>query len=71
MSYKLFDQGLSSDEINKMKKAHGAEDHVMEQLRKWRESEHVLNILRTIKASEGILDKMEMETWKKAISGRI
>jgi len=67
MSYKLFDQGLSPQEIQKIKKAKGAEDKTMDDLRKWKESEHVLNILRTIKASEKALTKLELETWRKAM----
>ena len=70
MSYRLFDQGLSAEEINKIKKTQGVEDHAMEQLRKWRESEHILNILRQIRASEKEMTKLEMETWKEATSGK-
>ena len=66
MSFKLFDQGVCPDEIRKMKKANGAEDHAMEQLRKWKESEHVLNILRTIRVSEREMTKLEMEAWRRA-----
>jgi hypothetical protein len=54
-----------------MKQAGKTEDHLMEQLRKWRESEHVLNILRTIKASEGVPDKMVRKKWQEATSGKI
>ena len=49
-----------------MKIANGAEDHAIQQLRKWRESEHVLNILRKIRASEKEMTKLEMEAWLKA-----
>ena len=67
----MFDQGLSAEEINRIKKTQGVEDHAMEQLRKWRESEHILNILRQIRASEKEMTKLEMDTWKKATSGKI
>ena len=70
MSFRLFDQGLSAEEINKIKKTQGVEDHAMEQLRKWRESEHVLNILRTIKANDRMLDRLVMQKWKEATSGK-
>jgi len=66
MSYKLFDRGISPEEIRKMKLAEKTEDAAMQQLRKWRESEHVLNILRTIKASEMEFTKLEVEAWQKA-----
>ena len=71
MSFRLFEQGIPAEEIQKMKQAGKAEDYAMEALRKWKESEHVLNILRTIKASEGALDKMVMKKWQEAISGKI
>ena len=67
MSYKLFDQGLPPEEIQNIKKAQGVEDKVMDDLRKWKESEHVLNILRTIKASEKALTRLELEAWRKAM----
>ena len=70
MSYQLFSQNYSPEEIQKMKKAHASEDKVMEQLRKWKESEHVLNILRKIKASEGVLDGLVLKKWQEATSGK-
>ena len=62
----MFDRGVPAEEIQKMKRANGAEDRVIEQLRKWHESEHVLNILRKIRASEKEMTKLEMEAWLRA-----
>ena len=70
MSYKLFDQGLSSQEVKTYKQTHKAEEYAMEQLRKWKESERVLNILRPIKASIEAYNKFEMETWLKLTKRR-
>jgi hypothetical protein len=70
MSYKLFDQGYSTEEIMLLKQNQHVEDVAMEQLLKWRESEVVLSILRTIKASEKEFTKMEMEAWRRAMARR-
>ena len=70
MSYKLFDQGLSSQEVMEYKQTHKAEMEAMEQLRKFKESERVLNILRPIKASIEAYNKFEMETWLKLTKRR-
>jgi hypothetical protein len=69
MSFKLFDQGYTTEEIKSMKRPNH-DEVMMGQLRKWKESEHVLNILRTIKSSKRDLDKMEMELWQKATRRR-
>jgi hypothetical protein len=69
MSFKLFDKGVTADEIKGMKRPNH-DEVMMGQLRKWKESEHVLNILRTIKSSKRDLDKMEMELWLKATKRR-
>jgi hypothetical protein len=66
MSYRLFDQGYTADEIKLMKRGKGAADHTMEELRRLKESEHVLNILQTIKASEKEFTKMELAAWRRA-----
>jgi hypothetical protein len=66
MSYKLFDQGYTPEEIKLMKESKSAEDHTMEELRRWKESEHVLNILRKIEASQREFTKMELAAWRKA-----
>jgi hypothetical protein len=69
MSYKLFDQGYTAKEISKMHKP-TQEERIQEEFRKWSESEHVLNILRTIKASRMDLDRMELALWRKATKRR-
>ena len=65
MSFKLFDQGYSAEEIKTMHKP-TQEERLQEDFRKWSESEHVLNLLRTIKASKMDLDRMELALWRKA-----
>jgi len=70
MSYKLFDQGLSSQEIKSYKQTHQAEINAMEQLRKFKESERVLNLLRPIKASMEAYKQFEIETWQKLTKRR-
>ena len=69
MSFKLFDQGYSSAEIQTMHKP-TQEERLQEEFRKWSESEHVLNLLRTIKASKMDLDRMELALWRKATKRR-
>jgi len=70
MSYKLFSQGYSADEVRQMKQDQSVDDHTMDELRRWRESEHVLNILRKIEASQREFSKMELELWRKATKQR-
>jgi len=70
MSYQLFDKGLSSQEVKSYKHTHKAEIDAMEQLRKWKESERVLNILRPIKASIEAFNQFEIETWQRAMKRR-
>jgi hypothetical protein len=70
MSYKLFDQGYSAYEISQIKQNQRVEDDTMEELRKWKESEHVLNILRKIEASQREFTKMELAAWRKATRRR-
>ena len=69
MSYKLFDQGYSAAEITKMHEP-TQEERLQEDFRKWSESEHVLNLLRTIKASKMDVDRMELALWRKATKRR-
>jgi hypothetical protein len=71
MSFKDFDRGLTAREVQDKKLAEKEEDHAMEQLRKWKESEHILNLLRTIKASQEAFTRLEMEQWRKATSGKL
>lgn len=69
MSFKLFDQGYTAEEVKKMHKP--TQDELLQaRFKKWRESEHVLEMLRKIKANEGILDKMEAALWEKATKRR-
>ena len=69
MSFKLFDQGYTADEIRTMHKP-SQDELLMERFNKWKESEHVLNMLRKIQANDRTLDKMEMELWLKATKRR-
>ena len=66
MSFADFDKGLSAQEIKERNKSMVAVDVAKEQLRKWGESEHVLNMLRQIKASQEAWNELEMKTWLKA-----
>ena len=70
MSYALFDKGLSSKEVASYKQTHKAELDAMEQLRKFKESERVLNLLRPIKASMEAYNQFEIETWQKLTKRR-
>ena len=69
MSFKLFDQGYTADEIKTMYKP-TQDEWALERLRKWKESEHVLNMLRTIKASQEMWTKLEADAWLKATKRR-
>ena len=69
MSFKLFDQGYSAAEIHTMHKP-TQEERIQEEFRKWSESEHVLSLLRTIKASKMDVDRMELALWRKATKRR-
>jgi hypothetical protein len=70
MSYQLFDQGYSADEIREIKQNQRVEDDTMEELHRWKESEHALNVLRKIEASQREFTKMELVAWQKATQRR-
>jgi hypothetical protein len=69
MSYKLFDQGYTAEEVSKMHKP-TQEEKLREQTNKWKESEQVLEVLRQIKGFPRQLDKMEAALWQKATKRR-
>ena len=69
MSFKLFDQGYTAEQVKGMYKP-TQDELLMERLRKWKESEHVLNMLRMIHANDRSLDKMEAALWEKATKRR-
>jgi hypothetical protein len=70
MSYQLFDQGYSAEEVKLMKENKSVKDHTMEELRRWKQSEHVLNILRKIEASQREFTNMELAAWRRATPRR-
>jgi len=69
MSFALMDKGYTAQEVKKWKQTHTEETLIMK-LRRWKESEHVLNMLRQIRANERTLDRMELELWQKATKRR-
>ncbi len=70
MSFQLFDKGCTAEEVKHIKQTTKLEDHFQRRMRQYLESEHVLNMLRKIKANERTLDKMEMQRWLEAVSGK-
>ena len=66
MSYSEFLHGLTAEEVRKKNQFTKADDVTKEQLRKWRESEHVLRMLRTIRETKEFWSKAEEEAWLKA-----
>ena len=69
MSYKLFLQGYTAEEVKKMDKP-TQEELLRERIRKQGESEKVLNMLRSIKAWNEELDNMQADLWAKATKRR-
>ena len=69
MSFKLFDQGYTAEEIKGIYKP-TQEERLREEMCKWKESEQVLEILRQIRGSKLDLDRMEAELWRKATTRR-
>lgn len=69
MSFADFDRGIPAEEVRKRNRFITAEDMAKERLRKWSESEHVLNMLRSIKASQEAWNEEEMKTWLR-ITGK-
>ena len=69
MSFSLFDRGYTAEEIRKMHKP-THDELVTEEMRRWRESEQVLNIVRTIKASHEFYSQLEAEAWERATKRR-
>lgn len=69
MSFKLFDQGFTAEQIKGMHKP-THDELMMEKLRKWGESEHVLNMLRSIRASNDRVEDMQAALWLKATKRR-
>ena len=57
---------MTAEEVRKKNQFVKVEDVTKEQLRKWRESEHVLNMLRAIKETKEFWSKAEEEAWLKA-----
>lgn len=66
MSYQLFNQGYTAEEVKKNKLKEDQQKHATEEFKRWAESEHVLNILRTTKAWHEKLTEMELKLWRKA-----
>jgi len=66
MSFADFEHGLTAEEVKRKNQSMVAVDVGRERLKKWRESEHVLNMLRQIKASQEAWNELEMKTWLKA-----
>ena len=69
MSYSLYDQGYTAEQIKGMHKP-TQDELAMEKLRKWKESEGVLEMLRQIKGFPREFDRMAMELWVKATRRR-
>ena len=65
MSFKLFDQGYTAVQIKGMHKP-TPDDLLMEKLRKWKESEHVLDIIRCIQATDDLIEEQKLTLWLKA-----
>ena len=69
MSYSLFDKGYTAEQIKGMYKP-TQDELMMEKLRKWKESEHILNMLRSIRASNDRIEDMQAALWLKATKRR-
>ena len=69
MSFKLFDQGYTAEQIRGIHKPKH-DELIMEKLQKWKESEHILNMLRLIKASNEKIEDMQAALWLKATKRR-
>ena len=65
MSFRDFDRGLTADEVRQKHLTAKAESIVADSMRKWLESEHVLNMLRTIKSGNDQWKEMEEQAWQK------
>ena len=66
MSFKLFDQGHSVEEIKRIKSQRSRFDEEAEKRKLWAESERVLSQLRSIKAFHQALDEAQLEIWQEA-----
>ena len=69
MSYALFDKGFTAEQVKGMHKP-THDELMMEKLRKWKESEHILNILRSIRTSNDVIEDMQAAQWLKASKRR-
>ena len=69
MSFKLFDQGYTAEQIKGMHDP-SQNELMAERVCKWAESEHVLNMIRSIKAWNQMLDDMQATLWVKSTKRR-
>ena len=65
MSFALFDKGVSSQEIQKLKQAGVTEKSTQEDARLFKESEHRMNIVRQIQSWNAYLDEEVKKQWKE------
>ena len=65
MSFKLFDQGYTAEQIKGMHKS-TQDDLLMERLRRWKETEHILDIIRCIQATDDLIEAQKLTLWLRA-----
>jgi len=70
MSYRLFDQGYTAQEIQERKRAGIVERNEAEEMRLFKESEHRLNVMRGIKAWNELLDEEVKKRWREFMKGK-